>query len=80
MAGKTGREDPYKPLRLLILGTMALRGESATSLAPRMGYSRQTVSSRLRCPETLTLRELRLLAALLGIAPEEILGKIPMKH
>lgn len=61
----------HDALRKAIHGSMDLLERTYTDLAPVMGCTRQTVSSKIRDPDKMTLGEFRKLCLALGIPVEE---------
>lgn len=56
----------------LICGAMYLRGETAESMAPRIGVCAETLRSRFRKPDTLKLGEVFALCKVLGVPLEKL--------
>lgn len=61
----------YDNLRILIRGTMAVKGATNTDLAAWLGYSRNTITKKMRHPEELTIAEAKTVARKLGIPIEK---------
>ncbi len=73
------RKDPmarYKPLLVLIQGTMAVNRVSVDELSAAAGLSRAAMYTRFRLPWRLSLEELAGIRACLGIPEEEMLSKL----
>ena len=71
------RAGPYDAMIIKIQGQRDLLELTYDDLAPAMGASRQTVASRCRDPEKMTLGELRKLTRALSIPAEEMRALIP---
>lgn len=69
--------DRYENLKRLILGSMKVQNIYLEDLARATGLCRQSVSIRLKCPDKLTLSDLRAISAALGIPFDEIRQAIP---
>jgi hypothetical protein len=69
----------YERLQTLIYGQMRVQGETYTSLAPRTSLCRQSLAARITNPDTMTLGELRQIAAALSIPAENLRDVLPLK-
>ena len=70
--------DPYEDYVGLILQRMRAEELDLTSLAERIGISRQTLRAYLRDPGSMRLDTVRKVHRVLGIRAEQARDRIPM--
>lgn len=70
--------DPYERYKVLLAGTMQVRGIDNEDLARLMEVSRQTMAAKLDKPESMKLGFVRRLHRVLGIRAEDARAALPV--
>ena len=70
--------DPWDKYLMLVFGKMQILGYDRAELGRRMGCTYQTVSTKLKDPDKMSMAWVRKLNRVLGITADEARASLPM--